>query len=490
MSGGADLGGRTSRGAALTLGGNLLVKGLSIVVIAVVAQVLDAESYGPVVLALALFGFADVLTNPVLQTTLLREPDLQDKTVDVAWTISVARGLLLTLAFYCLAPWIAGFWPEKQAVMEGYLQALSFTFALTGLQNLHIIRLRRQLLFFRAFVVENISPFCGALFVIVALLWNREPVWMVIGPLVGAAVGSLVSLIVVRPLPRLRLARQEVRRLWSFSRPLMLSAMMMVVLLSGDHLFVEFMAGTFALGIYGLSYRWSNVGVNFAVHGLQNVLTPAYVKMRGDLPRLRHAVISSLTVLTAVCGIISALFLAFADEFFAFIGGDRWAGAEVVARALVPFVLSRGFNASLAPILLVLDKPHWLTAITAMNFVCFFPAMYLGFSLLGLTGIALAVALLALFASLVLMHLVDKLIDLTPRMLFQAVAPPFATAGLAALVGWLLVLPASDATLRLFLGGGVAVVTFFFIWEVACRQPIAQRMPQRSFFELAKMLAR
>ena len=98
-----DLSGRTSRGAAVTLFGNLLVKGLAVVALVVVARVLDANTYGPVILALAVFGFAEVLTSPVLQTTLLREPKLTDELIDVAWTISVVRGVLLTIAMYGLA---------------------------------------------------------------------------------------------------------------------------------------------------------------------------------------------------------------------------------------------------------------------------------------------------------------------------------------------------------------------------------------------------
>lgn len=486
-----DLSGKTSRGALLTLVGNLLVKGLSIVVIALIAATLDAEIYGHAILALAVFGFAEVITNPALQTTLLREPNLRDETINVAWTISFLRGLALTTVLWFAAPFVATFWPDQAIVMEGYLRILSLSFVVTGCANLHTIRLRRDLRFGRAFLVESAGPFFGTLSVIIALPLTGESVWIVSGPVLGSMVGTLVSMVCVRPFPKLRLSATEIRRLWQFSRPLMLSTVMIFVLLNGDDIFVESVAGFAALGIYAMSFRWSNCGVNFAVHGLQNVLTPAYVKMRHDPARLRHAVISALSVLSAACVLISGLFLAFADDFFAFLGGNsEWTEAAPVARALVPFVLSRGLNASLSPVFLVLDKPHWLTRMTAVQLLLFLPAMYLGNACLGLPGIALGVAVLSLGVSIASMVWIRQLLGINAGDFVAALLPAFLTTGVAVLIGWHCVAGLSDPTWRLLLGGGITMLMFFWVWEVLCQQPMTRHLPQRSFLSLAGMLAR
>ena len=486
-----DLSGKTSRGAALTLLGNLLVKSLSVVVIVLITANLYAEIYGHAILALAVFGFAEVVTNPALQTTLLREPDLRDETIDVAWTLSLIRGVALTAALWVLAPSIASLWPEQALVMEGYLRVLSLSFAVAGCANLHTIRLRRDLKFGRAFLVESAGPVIGTLSVIIALPLTGESLWIVSGPVLGSIAGTLASLVCVRPLPRMRLSRSEVRRLWRFSRPLMLSTIMIFVLLNGDDIFVESVAGFAALGLYEMSFRWSNTGVNLAVHGLQNVLTPAYVRMRDDAARLKHAVISLLSVLSAVCVLISGLFLAFADEFFIFLcGNSEWSGAAPIARALVPFVLSRGLNASLSPVFLVLGKPHWLTWMTAAQLALFLPAMYVGNACLGLPGIALGVASLSLAVSVATMIWTRRLLAMRAGDFAVALAPAFLITGVAVLTGWLCVSHLADPTWRLFLGGGVTVVVFLSVWELVCRQPIAQRWPQRSFLALASMLTR
>lgn len=485
-----DLSGKTSRGAVMTLCGNLLVKGLSVVVMILILAIVAKEDFGYVLLALAVFGIAEVVTNPALQTTLLREPKLQDQTIDVAWTISLIRGVALTTALWLGAPILIAYW-GKPPIIGDYLQILSLSFAINGCANLHSIRLRRDLRFGRAFLIENAGAFAGSMSVILALLLTGESFWIVAGPVFGALVGTLVSLICVRPLPRLRLSAVEVQRLWRFSRPLMLSTIMIFILLNGDDVFVESVAGFAALGIYGMSFRWANTGVNLVVQGLQSVLTPVYVKISHDAARLRHAVISSLSVLTAACMLVSGLFLAFAHEFFAFFAnGSDWSSAAPVAQALVPFVLSRGLNASLSPVFLVLNKPHWLTSMTAVQFALFLPAMYVGHLWFGLPGIALGVAALSLGVSIAQMIWVRKLLDLQPSDFAAALLPALLTTSLAVATGWLCVSSLADAPLRLFLGSSISVLAFFCIWEFFCRQPIAQRLPQRSFLNLAGMLTR
>lgn len=492
MTAHGDLSGRTSRGAVLTLAGNLLVKGLSLLVLLLVARVLDAGAYGLAVLALGLFGFAEVMTNPALQTTLLREPHLDDRTVDVACTLNLVRGVAMTTALFALAPSIASWWPEQQEVMAGYLRVLSCTFLIQGLQNLHAIRLRRELRFAKAFLLDSAPTLVGPLFVIAALWSSGEAVWMVAGPPVGAAAGALVSISVARPLPRLRFDSAEATRLCRFSTPLLISAVMVFILLHGDDLFVEHTAGFAALGVYALSFRWSNAGILFVVHGLQGILTPAYLKLRDDPARLRHAVLNSLTVLCSVSLLIGAMLVAFADELFWLVGGSTagWQGAAAIARALVPLAMSRGINATLTPVFLVAGKPHWLTWMTAVQLAAFWPAMVAGSAAFGVVGVALAVSMLSLGVSLAKVFAVRPLIGLQPHAIVRAIVPGLLMASTAGTAGWLTTAGIADPGARLLVGATTTGITFLVLWELLCRHRIADRLPQRSFLAIAGLLGR
>ena len=323
-----DLAGRTSRGAVVTLAGELGVKLLAMAVTVLVAIRLDANAYGIVLMAIAAQGLADVLTNPMLATVLVREPRLLSRRVDIAWTIAVARGALLTTAFWYLAPSITA-WLGAVEVLTDYLRLLAFAFALTGLVNLHAVQLRRELRFLPAFLLESVSPLTTSAFALAALLFSPEPIWLIVAHLAGPLVGALSSLLLIAPRPRLVFAPAESIALLSGAAPLLLNGVLGYLLLAGDAIFVGYLAGATALGIYGIGQRWSQLPMKMVAQGLQSVLMPVYAVMRDDPARTRNLVTSALGTMMAVIGLLAGLMLAFAGDFFRLLGGGGGSGAEV-----------------------------------------------------------------------------------------------------------------------------------------------------------------
>lgn len=485
-----DLAGRTSRGAALTLVGDLAVKLLALAVTVAVALRLDAPAYGLVLLAIAVHGLVDVLTNPALATALLREPHVSRRMVDVAWTVAVLRGALLTVAFWFLAPWLAAFRPGDQATLHDYYCLLACSFALTGVTNLHAVQLRLGLRFLPAFLLESVSPVTSSAVGLAALALSPEPVWLVVAQLVGPAVAAILSLLLVRPRPRFAFDGDACASLWRGCAPLLLNGVLGYLLLAGDAIVVDCMAGAAALGIYGMAQRWSQMPMKMFVQRMQSVLMPVYVLVRDDPARTRHVLASSLSALLAPVGLLSGLVLAFADDFFVLLGGHGWSEAGAVARAFVPFCLAFALNGCLGPVLLVHGKLQWLNRLMFLQVVCLFPGMYLGHLTLGLPGVALGVSAVSLATCSTMVLLTGRLLGVSWQSLGVVMLPPLATTAVAVAAGWLAVLPSTNALARLLLGSGLAVVLFVATWELLCRQPLTPGLRPRSFLQMARMLAR
>ncbi|MBL8750097.1 MAG: oligosaccharide flippase family protein [Planctomycetes bacterium] len=482
--------GRTSRGAALTLVGDLAVKVLALAVTAVVATRLDAGTYGLVLLAIAVHGLVDVLTNPVLATVLLREPDLTGRLVDVAWTIAVLRGVVLTVLFWVFTPWLAAFWPDSAETLTAYFRLLAFSFALNGITNLHPVHLRLGLRFLPAFLLESVSPVVSSVFALAALSLSPEPVWLIAAQLAGPAASALVSLLLVSPRPRFVLDQQACARLWRGSAPLLQNGVLGYLLLAGDAIFVEYLAGAAALGVYGMAQRWSQMPMKMVVQRIQNVLMPVYVLLRDDHARARHVLASSLSTMLAAVGLLSGLVFVFADDFFVLLDGSAWSEAGAVARAFVPFCLAFAVNGCLGAVLLVHGKLQWLNRIMALQVTGFFPAMYAGHAAFGLPGVAAGASLVALGTCSTMVVLTAKLLEMPRREFGAVMAVPVVTSAVAVATGWLGVLPVTNAPVRLAVGSAIAVVVFFVSWELTSRHPVAPRLQHRSLLQLARMLAR
>lgn len=484
-----DLAGRTSRGAVVTLAGELGVKLLAMAVTVLVAVRLDATAYGIVLLAIAAQGLADVLTNPMLATVLVREPRLSDHRVNVAWTVAVVRGALMTTALWYLAPWLTA-WFGTAEVLTDYLRVLAFAFVLTGLVNLHAVQLRRDLRFLPAFLLDSVSPLTSSTFALAALLLSAEPIWLIAAHLAGPLVGALSSLLLIARRPRFVFDPVESMVLLRGAAPLLLNCVLGYLLLAGDGILVGYLAGATALGIYGIGLRWSQLPIKIVAQCLLSVLMPVYAVIRDDEARTRNLVTSALSAMMAVIGLLAGLMLAFAGDFFLLLGGGEWSGAGAVARAFVPFVLAFAVNACLGPVLIVHGKLPWLNRIMAVQAACFLPALYLGHAALGLPGVALSVSATAVGISVTMMSLCGKLLDLPMWAFGRVLVPPLATAAVAAAFGWSVIVGLTDPRLRLLLGSAAAIAVFVFSWEWLCRRTVTQGLRHRSLLHLGRMLAR
>jgi O-antigen/teichoic acid export membrane protein len=426
----------------------------------------------------------------MLATVLLREPQLTRRTIDLAWTAAVVRGLCLTFVLWCLAPWLAAFWPSKQQVLTDYFRLSALAFGCNGLVNLHAVNLRRELRFVPAFLIENVAPITASAFALVLLALEPAPIWLVAALPVGAASASLLSLLLVRPRPRFDWDRAGWAQLWRSCAPLLGNGILGYLLLAGDVFVVEAMAGVVALGIYGMGQRWSQMPMKMVVQGLQNVLLPVYVRIRDDLARTRHVAVSTMSTMLAVVGFGAGLMLVFAPDFFALLGGGKWHEAAAVARAFVPFSLAFAVNGSLGQLLVVHGKLPWLNRIMTAQLVGFVPAMYVGHLAFGLPGAALGVSTVLVGTALAMMFMSEKLLELPRFTCCQALLAPLTSAAIAASTAWVVVLPLTAPMTRLCVGSAVALAAFVASWELLSRRPFAQRLQTRSLLQLARLLAR
>jgi O-antigen/teichoic acid export membrane protein len=481
-----ELARRTSRGAFVTLAGNLLLRALSLVSLVLVARLLDADAFGAASLALAVFALCDAATSPVLTTVLLGERDAPGRRIDAAWTVALGRGMALAIAFALAAPPLAGLW-QAPAEVEGYLRWLALAFALQGAFNLHAVRFRRELRFGRAFALDSVQPAATAISTVLGLCLTRDARWLVLGPPIGALFAAVTSFALVRPLPRPVLDRGEFAALWRSGRFLALNTLIVCTLFNLDDLLVAELGGLGALGIYVLAWRVVNVPLTGVLAGYNSVLLPAYLRVVDDPERLRHAAASALSILVATAALLAGGLAAWSRELFAVLSGLHrdWSPCAPVVVSLVPFVLARGINSALTPLFVARGVPGRLTALSACQLALLVPAVVLGHRALGLAGVALAVSVLGLCASVVMLVQAERLLGTGRGALWAGALAPVLVAALATSAGVVLSEPIAVPGARLAIGGLTLCGGFVWLWETFGAFAERRGMPYYSVLRIA-----
>ena len=481
----SGIGEKAARGALLTLLGGMPMHLLSFGLTLLCARLLVPEAFGAYSLALAIYGFSDLLTNPTVLTYLVRNPSCTHHAIDVAWTASAIRGLLLLAGFWLLAPVLARtFGGDHQVVL--LLRVLSLGFVANGLRNLHVARLHHELRFGSITLMESGGSAAGSLVAITLLAYSRNPIALVIGQVAGEALHTAATWVVARRRPRLAFDHRELLIMWRFSRWLVINGLVIYALLNLDDLLVAKLAGTAALGIYAMSYRIVNASVLFVIRPLGGVLLPTLARLLQDKEQFTRATLSAVSIFSSISWCLCSAGWVLAPDLFAVIGdATDWQAAAPVFQALLPFVLVRAINQSMGAMILAAGRPGVLTAVSGVQLALMIPLSLLGFNMWGLNGLIAAIVALSVGAMLGLLLLAPSFVSVGRWQLLGILVAPAPAAFLGAAAAHVVSLGIGGAAARLAVGTVAAVLTFAVGWELSCRSRLGPLRNAPSSLQIA-----
>jgi O-antigen/teichoic acid export membrane protein len=488
MSG--DLRSKVARGVVIKLLGALPSNILSTTLTLLCVRVLTPSSYGAYSLAVAIFGFSDVLTNPPIPSFLIRKPDCSDRDIDVAITLSALRGVVVMAAMWLLAPYLTRAFGGAPVVTT-MLRVMSINFVVGGLKNLHVIRFHRDLRFGMVTLVESTGGFVGTILSISLLLWLREPLVLVFGGLTGASLAVIISWIFGPMKPRFTYDLSAMAESWRFTRYLLAHSLIIYALLNLDDLLVARLAGTAALGMYAVSYGMVNSSVLFVIRPIGELLLPVLAKVRSETNKFTEAVLASISAFSAISWVITCSAWVLAEDIFVVLGkADSWVGAAPIFRALLPFVLIRGINNSMGGMLLAVGEPRLLTVVSGCQLVFMVPACVLGYWLSGFLGLTIGITVLNAGAMLALVFITPRYISSSFAKICLAIVAPLPAALAAALAVHLVRMIWANPILHLALGAIAAAACFLAIWELTTRSAYGRAASAVSLVELGQRVFR
>ena len=468
----ASLGNRVIVGAIVRLLGGVPIHIITVLTTVVCFRTLAPADYGAYSLALAIYGFSDIFTNPSVSTFLIREKNCSDHTIDVAFSISALRGALLTPLFWLVSPFLARAFDGGPEV-EQMLRIMCLGFLFMGLKNLHAVRFDQELRMGRVLLVDSLGTFLGALLGIVLLLIWKSPLALVIGAVSRNVINTASSWAFSPVRPKWTWDQTELKRLWNFTRFLLANALIIYALNNLDDLMVAKLAGVASLGLYSISYGIVNSALMFLIKPLHQIILPALAKLQHDRKKLTSAMVTVSSTYSFISWMICSTLWFAAEDLFEVLGhSEEWLEGAPVFRALLPFVLIRGINGSMGQFMLVMGRPHLITMISGSQLVLMIPLGLVGLSLFGFLGLVSAITLANGLAMAALVTFSLRFIDARPWTLILTILLPLPAAVLGAFASRFIQGFVSLPAVRLPLGIIVGLLVFSVCWELICRLPL------------------
>src|SRR6266446_6467943 len=359
----------------------------------VLARLLVPEDFGLFGMALTIVAALNALTAIGLDRTIVANKfetsDELKAHLETVWSVELIRSLVIALLISASAFPMSRFYGQAQ--LHVIIPVLGLISLVQGFQNIGLALLRKEISFARIFWYELATNVTG-ITLTVALAVVMRNVWaLVIGLLLTAALGTVLSYIFHSYRPRLAFEKIALRRALNLGKFALVIAVASYVTTMADNVMVGRLLGTGALGNYSLAYNIASAPISVLVFALGTVLFPAYAEITAQRPkRLEQVFTKVFSISLMIMLTITVPFFLLAREIVQLLFGSRWTRAGTVLRVLALVIPLRGLTLIIGTFFFGLNRPKQVAVGKILEAVVFLAVLYPLITALGLTGAAWA----------------------------------------------------------------------------------------------------
>ncbi|MEK7498056.1 MAG: lipopolysaccharide biosynthesis protein [Patescibacteria group bacterium] len=359
-------------------------RSLAFVKTAILARILSPSSFGVFGIASIVLELLEVLTETGVNIFLVQEKDKVDKYVSTAWTVSIIRGLVISILLVFCAPFISGFFKSIDSLPLIYLIAV--VPFIRGFINPAIIKFQKELTFNKEFFYSS-SLFVVEAGVSIGLsILTHSPIALIWGMVASALVEVLLSFLVVSPRPEVRIDFALSKEIIKRGKWVTGAGIFNYLFLHGDDIIVGRVLGQTSLGFYQIAYRISILPITEVADIFGRVAFPAYVKIGEDKERLRRSYLKIVLGIAALVVPFGIVLFIFTKEIVLLVLGTKWIEIIPVLKVLIIYGVVRAIVHPVYALLLAFKKQKYIMLITFAGIVGLFVSIFPLISKYGMVG--------------------------------------------------------------------------------------------------------
>jgi O-antigen/teichoic acid export membrane protein len=366
--------------------GLVVTRLISLVRFIILARLLSPEDFGLLAIAWVAIELLLTVTDVGMVTALVQRAQVDEPQYDTAWTVGLARALVVAVALAAGAPLIADFYGEPRAA--AILPVLALAPVLAASSSIKTAELTRNLQFRRLAMIR--MPEAATEAAVSIALAPVLGVWaLVVGVLAANAARVALSYLLAPYRPRISFEQGAARSLFRFGRWLFAVG---ILGLAGEALLRAVIArrlGTAELGVFYLAMRLVMLPLTSVETAVGTVGMPVHARLQADALRRTRALQASLVGMLALLVPGYAVLVMLAPSLVHDVLGPRWAGAEAPIRVLAVGAAIRIIAAACEPMVVGSGRPQLAAALAGLRLAL---VAGLGWVLAGVAGLVGAAA--------------------------------------------------------------------------------------------------
>lgn len=379
---------------AMTTVGTIVVRMASSVTL---TRLLSPEAFGLVGIIGSIFFTIQMLTDLGFIAFVVRHPEGDDPRFrNVIWTIHAWRGAVLTVASIAAAPGLA--WALAKPELTWPLVGASVILLLNGVASLSLITCLRSGGAKRLSLIEFYLVVVQTVICVLLALWLRN-VWALILGMIAQAVFRTVLSYTHFEGSRQRFARDRdwSREFWLFSRVVLASSFLSLLIAQSDKLLLARMFTIEEFGLYAIALNLIMAPNAFVGAYVSRVLYPVFARTWHDArDQLRHVYYAKRRLTSLLYALGSGGLIGGAPLLIALLYDPRY-------HSVAPYLALLGISSALrmpvhcaAELMTAIGKVKATLQSNIVRLIWIAIAVPAGFLWLGTLGVIVAVGLLEL----------------------------------------------------------------------------------------------
>ncbi|MDY0910384.1 lipopolysaccharide biosynthesis protein [Microbacterium sp. CFBP9034] len=336
MTGGtttATLGESASRGAAVTIAGQVIRIVVQLGGIMILARLLTPADYGLLAMVTAIIGVGELVRDFGLSSAAIQVKHLTAGQKSNLFWINSSIGAALMLVTIGMSWLIAAFYGDDR--LQPIAAALSVTFLLNGLSTQFRADLSRSLRFGRLVVIET-SAQVIALAAGLALAFAGAGYWALVAQQIAQTLAAIVLLLILTGwFPGWVSRREQMRGLLAYGVNMFGTQVLNYASRNVDSIVIGARFGAADLGLYNRAFQLMMLPLQQLNAPSTRVALPVLSRIQDDRARYAAFLTFGQSALLTAVGALLALLGAQAESVITIMLGDQWLETIPIFRILL-----------------------------------------------------------------------------------------------------------------------------------------------------------
>lgn len=312
---------------------------LSIITITLIPRYLGVEGYGQLNFIISFVGMFSIIGDLGLQTLIVRDISKNTKKAEEYLNNLFLFRILISLIFIVLVFIFALFLKSPPTIEQIIIYTTGTGFFLLGSFNLAFLNGFQEIKYQAiSDAIQKITYTIGAILVVVL---NYKLFGIIVASAISSAFMFIFSFFAIKKfikIKKLKFNKKYIKEKVILASPFILTSIFWMVYFNIDRIFITFIKGNYATGLYSISYTF--IGFLIGLLGVLNtVFFPVLSNVSNNKQKLKSIVDKYLLLIYLFCVPVTIGGIYLAPKIISLVFGGQYLGGTIAFQLIMFFFL-------------------------------------------------------------------------------------------------------------------------------------------------------